>query len=111
MVDKDWLTPETRFHSSFDTSEEKSLRSAGCSSEGGAIGEELDVAKDVAGLDAVMEAERLGLFGAETRMGGSAWMVFSYLNPKRPKSSLKGIVKDGRRFEDRRLENFGGDIV
>lgn len=75
------------------------------------MGEVLDVANDVAGLGAVMEVERLGLFGAETRMGGLAWAVFSYLNPKSPKSSLNGIVKDGRRFEDRRLENFGGDIV
>lgn len=106
------MAPESRFHSSLETSEEESLRSAGWSSGGGAIGEDLEVAKDVAGLDAVMEVERLGLLGAEMRVGSSAWTVFSYLSPKRPNSSLKGIAKDGRRFEDRRrLENFGGDIV
>lgn len=67
--------------------------------------------KDDGGLDAEREAERDGTFRAGMGMGGSAWMVFSYLKPTRPKSSLKGTRDEGRRLGYRRLENLGGDIV
>lgn len=111
VVDVVRAAPESLLHSSLDSSDEKSLRSAGCSSEGGEIGGELGMVKDDLGLDARMEAERDGPLEDGSGMGGSAWMVFSYRKPTRPRSSLKGIRDEVRRFEDRRLENFGGGIV
>ena len=112
MVDVVRAAPESLLHSSLDSSEEKSLRSAGCSSAGGGVREELGMVKEDVGLDAKKETERDGLFGAGMGMGGSAWTVFSYLKPTRPRSSLKGISDDEvRRLEYRRLGNFGGDIV
>ena len=99
VVDVVRAAPESLLHSSLDSSEEKSLRRAGCSSEGGEIGGELGIVKDDVGLDARMEAARDGALEAGSGMGGSAWMVFSYRKPTRPRSSLKGIRDEGRRFE------------